>query len=130
MCGGLAIISDLPKTTVYAVADYLNSLMDSPIPESIIERAPSAELAPGQKDSDSLPPYPVLDSIIRQYVEDHKGKADILASGVADESTISRVIRLITNAEYKRAQAAPGLKVTSKAFGVGRRIPIARGTLD
>jgi len=128
MSGGLALISDVPKMTVYKLAVMLNEIMGDVIPLSIIEREPSAELAPGQKDQDSLPPYPVLDEIIRQFVEEHLGADDIIASGVADDAVVRRVVRLIENAEYKRAQAAPGLKVTSKAFGMGRRVPIARGT--
>lgn len=126
MSGGLAILSDVPKMTVYKLARELNTLMGDVIPHSIIDREPSAELAPGQKDQDSLPPYPVLDEIIRMFIEEHKGTDDIVASGVADEAVVKRVVRLIENAEYKRAQAAPGIKITSKAFGSGRRVPIAR----
>lgn len=128
MSGGLALISDVPKMMVYKLARRLNELMGEVVPVSIIEREPSAELAPGQRDSDSLPPYPVLDEIIRLFVEEHKSADDIVAAGVAEEAVVRRVVRLIEIAEYKRAQAAPGIKVTSKAFGVGRRIPIARGT--
>jgi NAD+ synthase (glutamine-hydrolysing) len=127
MCGGMALISDVPKMMVYRLARLLNARMGGPIPESILEREPTAELAPNQKDSDSLPPYPVLDEIIRLYVEERQGAEDIVATGVADAAVVGRCIRLIDGAEYKRAQAAPGLKVTSKAFGVGRRMPIARG---
>jgi NAD+ synthetase len=128
MSGGLALISDLPKMLVYKVARHLNVLMGGAIPQSIIDREPSAELAPGQRDSDSLPPYPVLDEIIRLFVEEHQGADAIVAAGVAEDAVVRRVIRLIEIAEYKREQAAPGIKVTSKAFGIGRRIPIARGT--
>jgi len=127
MCGGLALISDVPKMMVYKLARLLNEIMGPAIPHSIIDREPSAELAPGQKDSDSLPPYPVLDEIIRLFVEEHRSADDIIAAGVAEDAVVRRVVRLIEIAEYKRAQAAPGIKVTSKAFGVGRRIPIARG---
>ena len=127
MCGGLALISDVPKMMVYQIARQLNSVMGNVIPQSIIDREPSAELAPGQRDQDSLPPYPALDEIIRLFIEEHASAEDIVAAGVADDPTVRRVIRLIEVAEYKRAQAAPGIKVTSKAFGVGRRIPIARG---
>ena len=127
MCGGLALISDVPKMMVYKLARHLNASMGAPIPQSIIDREPTAELAPNQKDSDSLPPYPVLDEIIRLYVEEQKGVEEIIAAGAADEATVRRAVRLIDGAEYKRAQAAPGLKVTSKAFGFGRRMPIARG---
>jgi NAD+ synthase (glutamine-hydrolysing) len=127
MAGGLALISDVPKMMVYRLAHFLNSRMNSPIPQSILDREPSAELAPGQKDSDSLPPYPVLDEIIRLYVEEKQSPGEIVSCGVAAENVVQRVIRMIDNNEYKRAQAAPGLKVTSKAFGYGRRMPIARG---
>jgi NAD+ synthase (glutamine-hydrolysing) len=127
MCGGMALISDVPKMMVYKLARHLNASMGAPIPQSIIDREPTAELAPNQKDSDSLPPYPVLDEIIRLYVEEQKGAEEIIAAGAADEATVRRAVRLIDGAEYKRAQAAPGLKVTSKAFGFGRRMPIARG---
>lgn len=126
MCGGLALLSDVPKMLVYQLARLINTFGDY-IPQSIIDREPSAELAPDQKDSDSLPPYPVLDEIIRLFVEEHRSTEEIVAAGVADEPTVQRTVRMIELAEYKRAQAAPGIKVTSKAFGVGRRIPIARG---
>lgn len=127
MAGGLALISDVPKTMVYKLGRFLNERMGNPIPESIIEREPTAELAPNQKDSDSLPPYPILDEIIRLYIEEFKGPEEIAAAGVADRELIRKTIAMIDRAEYKRAQAAPGLKVTSKAFGFGRRMPIARG---
>jgi NAD+ synthase (glutamine-hydrolysing) len=127
MAGGLSLISDVPKMTVYKLARFLNGYMEAPIPQSIIDREPTAELAPNQKDSDSLPPYPVLDEIIRLYIEERKGRDEIIATQVAPDDIVRRVIRMIDNAEYKRAQAAPGLKVTSKAFGFGRRMPIARG---
>lgn len=127
MAGGLAVISDVPKTMVYKLAKFLNSRMGNPIPESILEREPTAELAPNQKDSDSLPPYPVLDEIIRLYIEEFQSPEQIAALGVADTELVRKTIAMIDRAEYKRAQAAPGLKVTSKAFGFGRRMPIARG---
>jgi NAD+ synthase (glutamine-hydrolysing) len=127
MAGGLALISDVPKMMVYKLARHLNEKLNARIPQSIIDREPSAELAPGQKDSDSLPPYPVLDEIIRRFVEERQTADEIVASGAAPEPIVRRVVRMIEIAEYKRAQAAPGLKVTSKAFGVGRRMPIARG---
>lgn len=126
MCGGLALISDLTKMTVYKLARYLNKIMGDPIPVSIIDREPSAELSPNQKDSDSLPPYPVLDEIVMRHVELRHGVTEIVEAGIADEAVVTRVLRMIRNAEYKRAQAAPGIKVTSKAFGFGRRMPIAR----
>jgi NAD+ synthetase len=127
MAGGLALISDVPKMMVYRIARYMNEKLGSTIPQSIIDREPTAELAPNQKDSDSLPPYPILDEVIRRFVEERQTADEIVASGAAPEPIVRRVVRMIELAEYKRAQAAPGLKVTSKAFGFGRRMPIARG---
>lgn len=127
MAGGLSLISDVPKMLVYKLARHLNRKLGDVIPQSIIDREPTAELAPNQKDSDSLPPYPVLDEIIRLFIEERKGCDEIAQAGVAPSDLVLRVVRMIENAEYKRAQAAPGLKVTSKAFGFGRRMPIARG---
>lgn len=124
MCGGLAVISDVPKTTVYRLARWINREREI-IPESSISKPPSAELRPGQLDQDSLPPYEVLDAILDLYVVQGKSGADIVAAGF-EEATVRRVIRLIDLNEYKRRQAAPGLRVTTKAFGVGRRIPIAQ----
>jgi NAD+ synthetase len=127
MCGGLALISDVPKLGVYALARRINEHHGERIPSSIIEREPSAELAPNQKDSDSLPPYPVLDEIVRLHVEERMEVDDLVERGVCDQATAQRIVRLIALNEYKRHQAAPGIKVTSKAFGMGRRMPIARG---
>jgi NAD+ synthetase len=127
MAGGLAVISDVPKMMVYRLARFLNATMGDPIPQTVLDREPSAELAPNQKDTDSLPPYPVLDEIIRLYVEERLGAEEIVAAGVADDALVRRVVAMIDGAEYKRQQAAVGLKVTSKAFGFGRRMPIARG---
>ena len=124
MCGGLAVIADVPKTMVYRVAKWINREREI-IPQSTITKPPSAELRPDQKDQDSLPPYDVLDRILEEYVVQLKTPAEIIAGGVA-EADVRRVVRLIDFSEYKRRQAAPGLKVTSKAFGVGRRIPIAQ----
>ena len=124
MCGGLAVISDLPKTKVYSLANWINREREI-IPESTITKPPSAELRPDQVDQDSLPPYDVLDSILEAYVVDGQDTEAIIASG-HDEATVRRIIRLININEYKRRQAAPGIKVTSKAFGVGRRIPVAK----
>jgi NAD+ synthetase len=124
MCGGLAVISDVPKTMVYRLARWINREREL-IPTASITKPPSAELRPNQTDQDSLPPYDVLDAILEAYVVQGKGLAEIVAAGF-DEPTVKRVIRLIDSNEYKRRQAAPGLKVTSKAFGVGRRIPIAQ----
>jgi NAD+ synthase (glutamine-hydrolysing) len=127
MAGGLALISDVPKMMVYRIARHMNEKPGSRIPQSIIDREPSAELAPNQKDSDSLPPYPILDEVIRLFIEERQTADEIVACGAAPEPIVRRVVRMIELAEYKRAQAAPGLKVTSKAFGFGRRMPIARG---
>src|ERR1700758_593435 len=124
MCGGLAVISDVPKTMVYRLAKWINREREI-IPVSSITKPPSAELRPNQTDQDSLPPYDVLDAILDAYVVKGKTLSEIVAAGF-DESTVKRVVRLIDFNEYKRRQAAPGLKVTSKAFGVGRRIPIAQ----
>ncbi|MEE2946747.1 MAG: NAD+ synthase [Verrucomicrobiota bacterium] len=124
MCGGLAVISDLPKTKVYSLARWINRKREI-IPESTINKPPSAELRPDQLDQDSLPPYDVLDSILEAYVVEGRDAKSIIASG-QDEATVQRIIRLINVNEYKRRQAAPGIKVTSKAFGVGRRIPVAK----
>lgn len=126
MCGGLAVISDVPKTTVWELARWINQHSGRPvIPQSSIDKIPSAELRPNQTDQDSLPPYDVLDAILHRYVEDEKGAAEIIAEGF-DEKTVLQVICLIDRSEYKRRQAAPGLKVTSRAFGFGRRMPIAQ----
>ena len=124
MCGGLAVISDVPKTMVYRISKWINREREI-IPETSITKPPSAELRPNQTDQDSLPPYDVLDAILEAYVVQMKSASDIVQSGF-DEATVKRVVRLIDGAEYKRRQAAPGLKVTSKAFGVGRRIPVAQ----
>ncbi len=126
MAGGLAVISDVPKTMVYELAAYVNRDREI-IPTSVLSRPPSAELRKNQKDEDSLPPYPVLDPIIKAYVEDHKGLEDIVAMGF-ERSFIENIIKCIDSNEYKRHQAPPGLKVTSKAFGYGWRMPIAKGT--
>ncbi|MDN5316763.1 MAG: hypothetical protein PWR08_887, partial [Thermoanaerobacterium sp.] len=124
MSGGLAVISDVPKTMVYELAKYINR-DKIVIPLSTIEKAPSAELRPNQKDTDSLPPYEILDDILKLYIEDDKSISEIVSEGY-DEDIVRDVIRKVNNAEYKRKQAAPGLKVTTKAFGVGRRMPIAQ----
>jgi len=123
MSGGLAVISDVPKTMVYEMCRWLNRGHEV-IPESIILKPPSAELRPGQTDQDSLPPYEVLDRILEAYVEQNRPVAEIVALGV-DRETAREVVRLIDLNEYKRRQAAPGIRITSKAFGVGRRFPIA-----
>ena len=149
MAGGLAVISDVPKTMVYELARWINSDYapqagrrsgrrgdtDSArgereiVPKSTIEKPPSAELKPNQKDQDTLPPYDVLDEILRLYVEENLSARDIIAHGF-DEKTVRWVQRRVDLNEYKREQAAPGLKVTSRAFGVGRRMPIAQKYVD
>ena len=123
MAGGFAVIKDVPKTMVYELARYRNSLPDSPIPPAIIEKAPSAELRPGQKDSDSLPPYDLLDPVLTAYVEEDKSTEQIIALG-ADEALVRRAAHLVDNSEYKRRQAPPGVKITPRAFGRDRRLPI------
>ena len=124
MCGGLAVISDVPKTMVYRLSEWINRDCEI-IPRDTITKPPSAELRPDQTDQDSLPPYDVLDAILEAYVVGGKSRAEIVAAGF-DQPTVDRVVRLIDMNEYKRRQAAPGLKITSKAFGVGRRMPIAQ----
>ena len=124
MCGGLAVISDVPKTMVYELARWINRDGEV-IPEATITKPPSAELRPNQKDEDSLPPYDVLDAILERYVVASESVDEIIAAGF-DAETVRCIARLIDLNEYKRRQAAPGLKVTSKAFGVGRRIPVAQ----
>ncbi len=124
MSGGLSVISDVPKTLVYQLAEYVNRQGEL-IPRAIINKAPSAELRPDQKDQDSLPPYPVLDAILQAYIEEGNSAEQIIAQGFAAE-TVFWVIKTVDRNEYKRRQAAPGLKVTSKAFGVGRRMPVAK----
>lgn len=125
MNGGLAVISDVPKTLCYRIAKYINKDQEI-IPQRVISRPPSAELRPNQTDQDSLPPYDVLDGILDAAIEKNLAFDDIVALGF-DPSTVRDVLRRIAVNEYKRRQAAPGLKVTSKAFGYGRRYPIARG---
>jgi NAD+ synthase (glutamine-hydrolysing) len=124
MVGGLAVISDVPKTLVYGLAEYVNSRRPV-IPRASIEKPPSAELRPDQKDSDSLPPYEVLDAVVEDYVEDSHSAERIAGDRGIDIETVRRVIRMVDRAEYKRQQAAPGLKISPKAFGYGRRFPIA-----
>ncbi|MHC4601632.1 MAG: NAD(+) synthase, partial [Planctomycetota bacterium] len=123
MSGGLSVLADVPKTLVYEIAGLYTG---SHIPRSIIERPPSAELKPDQKDSDTLPPYEVLDRILKAYVEDRGEPEEIASQLKLDPALVTRVIRMVDRNEYKRRQAAPALKVTSKAFGPGRRFPIAR----
>lgn len=124
MAGGLAVISDLPKTLVYRVARWLNKDGER-VPLTTIEKPPSAELAPDQLDTDSLPPYPVLDEILAAYLEENLGLDEIVGRTGHDRSLVTRVVATVDRNEYKRRQAAPGLRVTPKAFGAGRRQPIA-----
>jgi len=124
MAGGLAVISDVPKTMVYRVSKYVNS-QRAVIPEATLEKPPSAELRAGQQDSDTLPPYEVLDAILEDYVEDSHPAEWIATHRGFDPALVSRVIRMVDESEYKRQQAAPGLKISAKAFGYGRRFPIA-----
>ena len=125
MNGGLAVIADLPKMMVYRVSRWRNR-RKADIPEAILTKAPSAELRPGQTDQDSLPPYELLDPILELHVEQSKSAEEMVARGF-DAATVRRVVKLVRNAEFKRKQAAPVLKVTSRAFGTGWRMPIARG---
>jgi NAD+ synthase (glutamine-hydrolysing) len=124
MAGGLAVISDVPKTLVYRLSRYVNSRRPV-IPRTSLEKPPSAELRPDQKDIDALPPYDVLDVILEDYVEDSHTAEQIAAGHGFDLALVQRVIRMVDGAEYKRQQAAPGLKISPKAFGSGRRFPIA-----
>jgi NAD+ synthetase len=124
MAGGLAAISDVPKTMVYELARWINRKQEI-IPAATIEKPPSAELRPNQKDQDTLPPYDVLDEILRLYVEENLSARDIVSHGF-DEETVRWVQRRVDLNEYKREQAPPGIKVTTRAFGVGRRMPIAQ----
>lgn len=124
MVGGLSVISDVPKTLVYAIAEWINRDSER-IPRSSLTKPPSAELRPDQKDEDSLPPYAVLDPILEAFVEDGLNVEELIARGFERE-TVNRVVKLVRGAEYKRRQAAPGLIITSKAFGPGRRMPLAQ----
>jgi NAD+ synthetase len=126
MCGGLAVISDVPKTLVYELARVANKRHDGAIPESVFTKPPSAELRPNQKDSDSLPEYHILDPILRLYVEDYLPPRQIAEQLQLPLDLVRDIINKVDRNEYKRQQAAPGLKVTSKAFGIGRRFPIAQ----
>jgi NAD+ synthase (glutamine-hydrolysing) len=124
LAGGFAPIKDVPKTLVYELARWRNSVGDvAPIPEAVMEKPPSAELRPDQKDTDSLPPYEELDPIIEGYVEEDRSPEELVAEG-NDPELVDRVIAMIDRAEYKRRQAPPGVKITPKAFGRDRRLPI------
>ena len=123
MAGGFAVIKDVPKTLVYRLVEWRNEQEDRPVPEGIIERPPSAELRPDQLDTDSLPPYDVLDRVLEAYVEQDRSPAEIAADGVPRE-VVDEVIALVDRAEYKRRQAPPGIRITPSAFGRDRRLPI------
>jgi len=134
MCGGLAILSDVPKTLVWDLARWINEDPASPlrrltgravIPENTITKPPSAELRPGQVDQDTLPPYDQLDAIVERYVERAESPRCIVEATGIDPATVHQIVRMIDRSEYKRKQAAPGIKITGTAFGFGRRMPIA-----
>jgi NAD+ synthase (glutamine-hydrolysing) len=122
MAGGFAVIKDVPKILVYKLARYRNSVSQL-IPERVFTKAPTAELKPGQKDSDTLPAYETLDPILKSYVEEDKEMAKIVAQGF-DKETVRRVLEMVDKSEYKRRQAPPGIKITPKSFGRDRRMPI------
>jgi NAD+ synthase (glutamine-hydrolysing) len=124
MAGGFAVIKDVFKTTLYKLARHRNAVAGRPlIPESVLTKPPSPELRPNQKATDTLPPYEMLDPIIRAYVEEDRSLGDIVALGF-DEALVRRVIGMVDRAEYKRRQAPPGVRITPKAFGKDRRLPI------
>lgn len=124
MAGGFAVLKDVLKTLVYELSVYRNSRGEQPvIPQTVIEKTPSAELRPGQKDTDSLPPYDVLDPILQAYVENDRSFEELLAMGF-ERKTVERVMRMVDISEYKRRQAPPGVKITTRAFGRDRRLPI------
>ena len=127
MSGGLAVISDLYKGQVYELSRHAN-ISSEIIPERILTKAPSAELRPDQKDSDSLPPYDLLDAVLKAYIEEHLTLDEIVEMGY-DRDEVTRILNLVEGNEYKRQQAAPGIKVSWKAFGIGRRCPIAKARL-
>jgi NAD+ synthase (glutamine-hydrolysing) len=122
MAGGFAVIKDVPKTLVYDLAEWRNTQSPT-IPEDAITRPPTAELRPGQKDTDSLPPYPALDPILKAYIEEDRSAAEIVGMGF-ERATVERVIRMVDRSEYKRRQAPPGVRITQRAFGRDRRLPI------
>ena len=122
MSGAVSVLGDVYKTDVYKLAEYINR-EEEIIPRSVIEKAPSAELRPDQKDSDSLPPYEVLDKILFHYIELQQSTREIVEEGF-DEETVRRITRMVNASEYKRYQAPPVLRISSKAFGRGRRMPL------
>jgi NAD+ synthase (glutamine-hydrolysing) len=122
MAGGLGVLGDLYKMQIYALAEYINRDKEI-IPENIITKPPSAELRPGQKDTDSLPEYAVLDKILYQYIEKRQGPKELIQLGF-DPGVVARILKLVNTNEYKRNQFCPIIRVSSKAFGIGRRMPI------
>src|SRR5258706_11643987 len=126
MCGGLAVISDVPKTMVYELTRIANRRHANAIPENVFTKPPSAELRPDQKDTDSLPDYALLDRILKAYVEQYRAPAEIARELELPIGLVQDIVNKVDRNEYKRQQAAPGLKVTTKAFGIGRRFPIAQ----
>lgn len=126
MVGGLAVISDVPKTLVYELSRFANTRQPGAIPESVLTKPPSAELRPDQKDTDSLPDYEILDPMLQLYVEEHRSTAEISEQLHQPIELVERICRMVDRNEYKRQQSATGLRITSKAFGVGRRFPIAQ----
>ena len=125
MAGGFAVIKDVPKTVVFALARYRNQL-SAVIPERVITRPPSAELAPDQEDTDSLPPYEILDPILEDFIENDLSLAEIASKGF-DRGTVDQIVRMVVRNEHKRRQAPPGVRVTRRAFGRDRRYPITSG---
>jgi NAD+ synthase (glutamine-hydrolysing) len=124
MAGGFAVLKDVPKMLVYELAGYVNACADRPvIPQRVLDKPPTAELRPDQKDEDSLPPYRRLDPILHAYVEEDQGLEEIVALGF-DADTVADVIRMVDRSEYKRRQAPPGVRITPRAFGKDRRLPI------
>ena len=124
MCGGLAVLADIYKTDVYRIANYINR-NEEIIPQAIIDKAPSAELSPNQTDQDFLPPYELLDKILKMYLEENKEYNEI-SEVIGDKKLVEKILRLVNINEFKRKQAAPALKVSRKAFGYGRRFPIVQ----
>ena len=122
MCGGLSVLGDVYKTEVYELAHYINKDGEV-IPDNSISKPPSAELRPDQKDSDSLPDYDILDAVLYNYIERHQGPKELIEMGF-DDALVKRVLRMVNINEFKRHQTAPVLRVSAKAFGMGRRMPI------
>jgi NAD+ synthase (glutamine-hydrolysing) len=123
MCGALSVIGDLYKIQVYDLCKWINEKFNNVIPEQILTKEPSAELRPNQKDSDSLPDYKVLDTILFEYIENGKGSKELIDAGY-NEELVKRILRLVNLNEYKRFQAPPVIRISTKAFGIGRRMPL------